>query len=183
MDATPLTLGQVFSGYAAQVRGAQAAVTAALPQMYELAAGGTAVGTGLGPHGPSYALVYSNTDGALTLGNGSGIFVLPAGATDVAGTPAIAAVGITSCMPSFTPAASSGFRASKAFWSTPYFLEIPKRVSFLATVCTSSPLRKAGAVFSSFFTTASFGINNTCPKLRPCCAEGLAVVMASMGTA
>ncbi|MBK9606597.1 MAG: hypothetical protein IPO58_09375 [Betaproteobacteria bacterium] len=41
----------------------------------------TAVGTGLGPHGPSYALVYSNADGALTLGNGSGIFVLPAGVT------------------------------------------------------------------------------------------------------
>ncbi len=42
----------------------------------------TAVGTGLGPHGPSYALAYSNADGALTLGNGSGIFVLPAGGTD-----------------------------------------------------------------------------------------------------
>ena len=41
----------------------------------------TAVGTGLGPHGPSYALVFSNVDGALTLGNGSGIFVLPAGGT------------------------------------------------------------------------------------------------------
>ena len=44
MDATPLTLGQTFSGYAAQVRGAHAAVKAALPQMYELAAGGTEIG-------------------------------------------------------------------------------------------------------------------------------------------
>ncbi len=55
MDATPLTMGQVFSGYAAQIRGAASAVKAALPQMYELAAGGTAVGTGLNSH-PRYAV-------------------------------------------------------------------------------------------------------------------------------
>jgi fumarate hydratase class II len=55
MDATPLTMGQTFSGYAAQIRGAAAAVRAALPQMYELAAGGTAVGTGLNSH-PQYAV-------------------------------------------------------------------------------------------------------------------------------
>jgi len=55
MDATPLTLGQEFSGYAAQVGGAMAAVGAALPPMYELAAGGTAVGTGLNSH-PQYAV-------------------------------------------------------------------------------------------------------------------------------
>ncbi len=54
MDATPLTLGQEFSGYAAQVRGVITTVQAALPQMYELAAGGTAVGTGLNSH-PAYA--------------------------------------------------------------------------------------------------------------------------------
>ena len=54
MDATPLTLGQEFSGYAAQVRGVMATVQSALPQMYELAAGGTAVGTGLNSH-PAYA--------------------------------------------------------------------------------------------------------------------------------
>jgi fumarate hydratase class II len=65
MDATPLTLGQVFSGYAAQVRGAQAAVTAALPQMYELAAGGTAVGTGLNSH-PRYAVAVAAEIAALT---------------------------------------------------------------------------------------------------------------------
>jgi len=55
MDATPLTMGQVFSGYAAQIRGAASAIKAALPQMYELAAGGTAVGTGLNSH-PRYAV-------------------------------------------------------------------------------------------------------------------------------
>jgi fumarate hydratase class II len=53
-DATPLTLGQEFSGYAAQLEHAGAAVRAALPQLYELAIGGTAVGTGLNTH-PEFA--------------------------------------------------------------------------------------------------------------------------------
>ena len=47
MDATPLTLGQVFSGYAAQVEASEARVRDALPRLHELALGGTAVGTGL----------------------------------------------------------------------------------------------------------------------------------------
>jgi fumarate hydratase class II len=46
-DATPLTLGQEFSGYVAQLAQAQANIEAALPQVFELALGGTAVGTGL----------------------------------------------------------------------------------------------------------------------------------------
>jgi len=46
-DATPLTLGQEFSGYAHQVRQGIDRVKAALPAIYELAQGGTAVGTGL----------------------------------------------------------------------------------------------------------------------------------------
>jgi fumarate hydratase, class II len=46
-DATPMTLGQEFSGYGAQVAGARAAIAAALGPVYELAQGGTAVGTGL----------------------------------------------------------------------------------------------------------------------------------------
>ncbi|WP_320179225.1 class II fumarate hydratase [Roseovarius pacificus] len=46
-DATPLTLGQEFSGYAQQVRQGIERVKAALPGIYELAQGGTAVGTGL----------------------------------------------------------------------------------------------------------------------------------------
>jgi fumarate hydratase, class II len=49
-DATPLTLGQEFSGYAAQLTHASAHITAALPHVFELAAGGTAVGTGLNTH-------------------------------------------------------------------------------------------------------------------------------------
>jgi len=46
-DATPLTLGQEFSGYAHQIRQGIARVQACLPGIYELAQGGTAVGTGL----------------------------------------------------------------------------------------------------------------------------------------
>ena len=46
-DATPLTLGQEFSGYAKQVENGIARVTGALPRLYQLAQGGTAVGTGL----------------------------------------------------------------------------------------------------------------------------------------
>ena len=46
-DATPLTLGQEFSGYAQQMRNGIARIEMALPGIYELAQGGTAVGTGL----------------------------------------------------------------------------------------------------------------------------------------
>ncbi len=46
-DATPLTLGQEFSGYAAQIAYGIERVSAGLPQLYRLAQGGTAVGTGL----------------------------------------------------------------------------------------------------------------------------------------
>jgi fumarate hydratase class II len=47
MDATPVRLGQEFGGYAAQVRKAAGRVEAALPDLEELALGGTAVGTGI----------------------------------------------------------------------------------------------------------------------------------------
>ena len=47
MDATPLTLGQEFSGYAAQAENGIARVQDCLPRLYQLAQGGTAVGTGL----------------------------------------------------------------------------------------------------------------------------------------
>jgi fumarate hydratase, class II len=47
MDATPITLGQEFSGYAAQVAKSIEAIQATLPHLAELALGGTAVGTGL----------------------------------------------------------------------------------------------------------------------------------------
>ncbi|MBE1282172.1 MAG: class II fumarate hydratase [Rhodobacteraceae bacterium] len=46
-DATPLTLGQEFGGYAHQIRMGISRIEAALPGIYELAQGGTAVGTGL----------------------------------------------------------------------------------------------------------------------------------------
>ena len=47
MDAVPIRLGQEFSGYAAEVEHAIAAIIAVLPSLLELALGGTAVGTGL----------------------------------------------------------------------------------------------------------------------------------------
>jgi len=49
-DATPLTLGQEFSGYVAQLLHAETIVFAALHPLHELAIGGTAVGTGLNTH-------------------------------------------------------------------------------------------------------------------------------------
>jgi len=49
-DATPLTLGQEFSGYVAQLEQARGALEAVLPGLYRLAIGGTAVGTGLNTH-------------------------------------------------------------------------------------------------------------------------------------
>jgi fumarate hydratase class II len=49
-DATPLSLGQEFSGYVAQLEHAEAVITASLPSLYPLAVGGTAVGTGLNTH-------------------------------------------------------------------------------------------------------------------------------------
>lgn len=52
-DATPLTLGQEISGWVAQLDLALKAIRATLPQLHELALGGTAVGTGLNAH-PKY---------------------------------------------------------------------------------------------------------------------------------
>lgn len=54
-DATPLTLGQEFSGYVSQLDHGLAHVDASLPHLYELAMGGTAVGTGLNTH-PEFAV-------------------------------------------------------------------------------------------------------------------------------
>lgn len=50
MDATPLTLGQEFSGYVQQMSNALDRINGALPRLSELALGGTAVGTGLNTH-------------------------------------------------------------------------------------------------------------------------------------
>jgi len=53
-DATPLTVGQELSGWAQQLADARRGISAMLPPVYELALGGTAVGTGLNTH-PDYA--------------------------------------------------------------------------------------------------------------------------------
>jgi fumarate hydratase class II len=53
-DATPLTLGQEFSGYVAQLEHAAHAIAVAQPGLHQLAIGGTAVGTGLNTH-PEFA--------------------------------------------------------------------------------------------------------------------------------
>lgn len=53
-DAVPLTLGQEFSGYVAQLDACILRVNAVLPELYALALGGTAVGTGLNTH-PKFA--------------------------------------------------------------------------------------------------------------------------------
>lgn len=50
MDAVPLTLGQEFSGYVAQLDQNLERIESVLPHLYELALGGTAVGTGLNTH-------------------------------------------------------------------------------------------------------------------------------------
>ena len=55
MDATPLTLGQEFSGYVQQLTNGLERIDTALPRLYELALGGTAVGTGLNTH-PEFAI-------------------------------------------------------------------------------------------------------------------------------
>jgi fumarate hydratase class II len=54
MDAVPVTLGQEFAGYAAQVRQGIDRVTGSLPRLGQIPLGGTAVGTGLNTH-PEFA--------------------------------------------------------------------------------------------------------------------------------
>ena len=65
-DATPLTLGQEFSGYAAQINHSIHRIEQALDDIYPLAQGGTAVGTGLNTHkdfGVKFALEVENATG------------------------------------------------------------------------------------------------------------------------
>jgi fumarate hydratase class II len=64
-DATPLTLGQEFSGYAAQVKSGRQRVSQALKHLYPLAQGGTAVGTGLNAK-PRFAKLVAKRIAALT---------------------------------------------------------------------------------------------------------------------
>src|ERR1700679_2949576 len=64
-DATPLTLGQEFSGYAAQVASGIARVKTSLKELYPLAQGGTAVGTGLNAK-RAFAKLFAKTVAAIT---------------------------------------------------------------------------------------------------------------------
>jgi fumarate hydratase class II len=64
-DAVPLTLGQEFSGYVAQLDGDIGRIEATLPGLYEIALGGTAVGTGLNSH-PAFAVKVAARIAALT---------------------------------------------------------------------------------------------------------------------
>jgi fumarate hydratase, class II len=65
MDATPLTLGQEFSGYAAQVKSAAMRLAQAERELYPLAQGGTAVGTGLNSK-PAFAKAFARRIAQLT---------------------------------------------------------------------------------------------------------------------
>jgi len=65
MDATPLTLGQELSGYAAQLAFAEKQIASSLAGLYELALGGSAVGTGLNTH-PDYARIVAEEIAKLT---------------------------------------------------------------------------------------------------------------------
>ncbi len=65
MDATPITLGQEFGGYAAQVKSSIARLTLAQRELFPLAQGGTAVGTGLNSQ-PQFAKAFAKRIAALT---------------------------------------------------------------------------------------------------------------------
>ncbi|PKL82526.1 MAG: class II fumarate hydratase [Ignavibacteriae bacterium HGW-Ignavibacteriae-3] len=65
MDATPLTLGDEFSGYAMQLTYGLARISDSLKRLYEIPLGGTAVGTGLNAH-PEYAVKVAETISKLT---------------------------------------------------------------------------------------------------------------------
>ncbi|WP_058493366.1 class II fumarate hydratase [Legionella worsleiensis] len=64
-DAVPITLGQEFSGYVAQLDACIHRIEEVLPELYELAAGGTAVGTGLNTH-PQFAVKVAKHIAAIT---------------------------------------------------------------------------------------------------------------------
>lgn len=65
MDATPLTLGQEFSGYVEQLNKSLKRLDAVLPDLMELALGGTAVGTGLNTH-PKFAVEVAKSISEIT---------------------------------------------------------------------------------------------------------------------
>jgi fumarate hydratase, class II len=89
-DATPLTLGQEFSGYVAQLDLAAAAIDASAPAVLQLAIGGTAVGTGLNTH-PQFG---GRVAGALAADTGLAFATAPSKFAALAGhEPLLAAHG------------------------------------------------------------------------------------------
>jgi fumarate hydratase class II len=65
MDAVPMTLGQEFSAYATQVETGIARLRGCLPRLYQIAQGGTAIGTGLNTH-PRFAEVFTEKAATIT---------------------------------------------------------------------------------------------------------------------
>jgi fumarate hydratase, class II len=64
-DATPMTLAQEFSGYAAQIEHGRSRIEATMPGLFALAQGGTAVGTGLNTH-PRFAELFAAQVASIT---------------------------------------------------------------------------------------------------------------------
>ena len=100
MDATPLTLGQEFSGYAAQAHKAAARARKAVAVLSELAVGGTAVGTGINCHPEFAARVCAvlNEETGLAFAEAGNHFEAQGGRDDcveVAGLVATIAAGLT----------------------------------------------------------------------------------------
>jgi len=67
MDATPITLGQEFSGYASQIEHSLARIAGTFPHLSELALGGTAVGTGINAHAKFAAEAIAHLSAATNL--------------------------------------------------------------------------------------------------------------------
>ena len=100
MDAVPVTLGQEFAGYAAQVREGIARVQDAMPRLGRIPLGGTATGTGLNTHPEFAARVreYLSTDTGLTISAPADHFEAQAardGLVEVSGALKVVAVSLT----------------------------------------------------------------------------------------
>jgi fumarate hydratase class II len=100
MDAVPVTLGQEFSGYAAQIRQGIARVTDAMPRLGQIPLGGTATGTGLNTHPEFAARVreYLSDDTGLTISAPADHFEAQAardGLVEASGALKVVAVSLT----------------------------------------------------------------------------------------
>ncbi len=100
MDAVPVTLGQEFAGYAAQVRQGSARVRDAMPRLGQIPLGGTATGTGLNTHPEFAARVreYLSSDTGLTISPPADHFEAQAardGLVEASGALKVVAVSLT----------------------------------------------------------------------------------------